>query len=139
MSMGIAPLRVSKRWANSLLWETYSTQTSPLHFLDRKPGGWATERNRWEAETLGRIVDFGVIELGTDFLEKAEAFEVWLRRSHAIILADKQGDWNQACLLEELPSERTPGLHEVIVKDIVTLSKLVDQANGKIKIPDDVD
>ena len=35
------------------------------------------------------------------------------------------------------PSERTPGMHEVIVRDIVTLSKLVDQANGRAKIPDD--
>ena len=52
-------------------------------------------------------------------------------------MADKQGNWNQACLLEELPSERTPGLHENIVRDIVTMSKLVDQANGKAKIPGD--
>ena len=80
-----------------------------------------------------------VIELGTDLLEKAGAFEVLLWRSHGIIMADKQGSWNQGCLLEELPSERAPGLHENIVRDIVTMSKLVDQANGKIKIPDDVD
>ena len=80
-----------------------------------------------------------MIEFGTDLMEKAGAFEVLLRRFHAIIMADKQGNWNQACLPEELPSERTPGLHENIVRDIVTLSKLVDQANGKIKIPDDVD
>ena len=141
MNMGIAPLRSNKRLANSLLWEIYSTHTSALHFVDacRRPSGWTKERNRREAETLGRILDLGVVELGADPLEKAGAIEVLQRRFHAIIMADKQGNWNQACLLEELPSERTPGLHENIVRDIVTLSKLVDQANGKIKIPDDVD
>ena len=30
-------------------------------------------------------------------------------------------------------------MNEVIVRDIVTLSKLVGQANGKAEVPDDID
>ena len=41
-----------------------------------------------------------------------------------------------ACLLEELPSERSPHFHEVITRDLVKLNQLVDQANGKTNVPD---
>ena len=41
-----------------------------------------------------------------------------------------------ACLLEELPSERSPHFHEIITKDLVKMSQLVDQASGKANMPD---
>ncbi len=65
------------------------------------------------------------------------AFEVLLRRLHALNLADKQGNWELACLMEEVPSAKTPMVHEVIVKDIVTLSQLIDKTGetGKGKTP----
>ena len=48
---------------------------------------------------------------------------------HAVVLADTQKNWNIACLLEEVPNARTLGLHEVIIKDLVKSSQLLDQAN----------
>ena len=62
-----------------------------------------------------------------------------LRRLHAIVLADKQGHWNLACLLEEVPTEKSPDMHEVIVKDLVKLNQLIDQAEQgtEAKLPDD--
>ena len=44
-----------------------------------------------------------------------------------------------ACLMEELPSERSPHFHEVITRDLVKMSQLVDQASGKINMPDNSD
>ena len=36
-----------------------------------------------------------------------------------------------ACLLEEVPSAKSPLFHEVIVKDLVTLNKLIDTSKEK--------
>ena len=82
-------------------------------------------------------MDLAVTEFGTKVLEKSAAFEVLLRRLHALNLADKQGNWELACLMEEVPSAKTPMVHEVIVKEIVTLSQLIDKTGetGKGKTP----
>ena len=136
MDMGVAPLRVTKRFANSLLWTIYSAKMSAIDWVAAKVGGWKKDRNRREADTLARALDLAVIELGVDLVEKSAAFEVLIRRLHAVSLADTMGNWNMACLLEELPSERSPHFHEVITRDLVKLNQLVDQANGKTNIPD---
>ena len=68
-------------------------------------------------------------------VEKSAAFEVLLRRLHAVVLADTQKHWGIACLLEEVPNEKTLGMHEVIVKDLVKASQLIDQANKKTGDP----
>ena len=126
-----------------MIWTVYSASHSALDFVARTPGPsgksgeWVKERNRREADTLARILDLAIIEFGTDLVEKSAAFEVLLRRFHAVIWADRKGNWDQACLLEELPSARSPNLHQVIVKDLVKLNQLVDQADGKIHIKDD--
>ena len=69
-------------------------------------------------------------------MEKSAGFEVIIRRLHAVSLADTMGNWNMACLLEGLPSESSPHFHEVITRDLVKMSQLVDQASGKIDMPD---
>ena len=99
-------------------------------------GGWKKDRNRREADTLARALDLAVIELGVDLVEKSASYEVLIRRLHAVSLADTMGNWNMACLLEELPSERSPHFHEVIPRDLVKLNQLVDQANGKTNMAD---
>ena len=53
-----------------------------------------------------------------------------------VVLADKLGKWDLACLLEELPSERSPDFHQVVAKDLVKTSQLVDSAMGKSTMPD---
>ena len=139
MNMGVAPLRVNKRFANSLLWTIYSAKMSAMDWVAGKVGGWKKERNRREADTLARVLDLAVIELGVDLVEKSAGFEVMIRRLHAVSLADTMGNWNMACLMEELPSERSPHFHEVITRDLVKMSQLVDQASGKINMPDNSD
>ena len=74
---------------------------------------------------MARVLDLAITEFGTRVIEKSAAFEVLLRRLHAITLADTQGHWELACLMEEVPSTKTPLVHEVIVKDLVTLSQLI--------------
>ena len=81
-------------------------------------------------------MDLAVIELGTDLVEKSAAFEVLLRRLQAVNWADAQGKWDQACLMEELPSERTPPVHGTIVRSLLKTAQLVDQASGKTAMPD---
>ena len=96
-------------------------------------GGWKKDRNRRESETLARVLNLVITEFGTRVIEKSAAFEVLLRRLHAITLADIQGHWELACLMEEVPSTKTPRVHEVIVKDLVTLSQLIDKTAGSGK------
>ena len=62
---------------------------------------------------------------------------VLLRRLHALVSVDTQGHGELACLMEEVPSAKTPLVHEVIVKDLVTLSQLIDKTSesGKSKTP----
>ena len=136
MNMGVAPLRVTKRFANSLLWTIYSAKMSAIDWAASKGGGRKKDRNRREADALARAIDLAVIEFGVDLVEKSASYEVLIRRLHAVPLADTMGNWNMACLLEELPSERSPHFHEVIARDLVKLNQLVDQANGKTNMPD---
>ena len=94
--------------------------------------GVLRDQQRWqEAETLARILDLAITEFGHTTIETSAAFEVLLRRLHAIVLADKQGHWELACLLEEVPSAKSPDLHQVILKDLVTQSALIDQAEHR--------
>ena len=127
MSIPRTPLRVSKRWANSLLWSIFNAYQNSATWVQMKVGGWKKDRNRRESETLARVLDLAITEFGTRVIEKSAAFEVLLRRLHAITLADTQGHWELACLMEEVPSSKTPLVHEVIVKDLVTLSQLIDK------------
>ena len=94
-------------------------------------GGWKQERNHRESETLARVLDLAITEFGHKTIEASAAFEVLLRRLHALVLADKQGHWGLACLLEEVPSAKSPDLHQVILKDLVTQSALIDQAEHR--------
>ena len=137
MQMGAAPLRVDKRLANCLLWRIFNAFQAAVTWVDRvRVGGWKRERNRREADTISRALDLAIIEFGTDVVEKSAAWEVLIRRLHAVVLADKQSKWDLACLLEELPSERSPDFHQVVVKDLVKTSQLVDSAMGKSTMPD---
>ena len=136
MEIVVTPLRVSKRFANSLLWTIFTAYQNSTTWVTMKVNGWKKDRNRREAETLARILDLAITEFGDKTVEKSAAFEVLLRRLHALVLADTQGHWELACLLEEVPSAKTPLVHEVIVRDLVKLSQLVDQAaesSGKHK------
>ena len=107
-----------------------------IDWVAAKVGGWKKERNRREADTLARVLDLAVIEMGVELVEKSAGFEVMIRRLHAVSLADTMGNWNMACLMEELPSERSPHFHEVITRDLVKMSQLVDQASGTTNMPD---
>ena len=62
MNMGVAPLRVTKRFANSLLWTIYSAKMNAVDWVASKVEGWKEDRNRREADTLARILDRAVIE-----------------------------------------------------------------------------
>ena len=88
-------------------------------------------RNKKETDTLSRVLDLAITEFGYNTVEKSAAFEVMLRRLHAVRMADKQGHWQQAMLLEEVPSEEHPELHEVIVKNLVKFRQLVDSTQQK--------
>jgi len=129
MNIPCTPLRVAERWANSLLWTIFTAYQNSSMWIDRKVGGWKKSRNQREAETLSRVLDLAITEFGTRVIERSAAFEVLLRRLHAIVIADNQGHWEMACLLEEIPTPKTPGVHEVIVKKMVNLSKLIDDTS----------
>ena len=135
--MPCTPLRCTKRLANSLLWTIFNACQSTTQWVVQKVGGWTKGRNHREAETLARILDLSIQEFGIRAVERSAAFEVLIRRLHAINLADTQGHWEMACLLEEVPSKKTPMVHEVIVKDLVTLGKLIDSQGevSKTKTP----
>ena len=62
---------------------------------------------------------------------------VLLRRLHALVIADNQGHWEMACLLEEVPSAKTLQVHEVVVKDLTNMAGLITKAHdtGKDKTP----
>jgi hypothetical protein len=137
MNIPCTPLRVAERWANSLLWTIFTAYQNSSMWIDRKVGGWKKGRNQREAETPARVLDLAITEFGTRVIERSAAFEVLLRRLHAIVIADNQGHWEIACLLEEIPTPKTPGLHEVIVKKMVNLSKLIDDTSkaGKSSTP----
>ena len=74
-------------------------------------------------ETLARVLDLAITEWGTKVIERSAAFEVLLRRLHAIVIADQQGNWEMACLLEEVPTAKTMGIHENIMKKLVNQKK----------------
>ena len=122
------PLRVSKRYANSMLWTIYNVQNSATMWVAMKPDGWKKGRNRRECETLARVLDLMMTEFGHDTCEKSAAMEVMLRRMHAIYTADMDGHWEQAVLLEEVPTGRHPHLHEVIIKDMVNTALLMQKS-----------
>ena len=128
--VGSTPLRVKKKAANSMLWEVFGTNHSCAEFVDRKPGGWTKGRNRREADTLARVIDLAVVEFGHQIIQSSAAWEVLLRRFFALYTADQQGHWGMASLLEELPTNRTPHLHETLVNDLVTTAKLLTTAEG---------
>ena len=67
-------------------------------------------------------------EFGHDTVEKSAAMEVMLRRIHAIDWADDQGHWENAVLLEEVPTEKHPHLHELIIKDVVNSALLIQKS-----------
>ena len=83
-----SPLRVSKRWANSLLWTISTAFQNSTMWVSMKVNGWKKDRNRREAETLARVLDLALTEFGDKGVEKSAAFEVLLRRVHALVLAD---------------------------------------------------
>ena len=74
---------------------------------------------------------------GIRVVERSAAFEVLIRRLHAINLADTQDHWEMACLLEEVPSAKTPQVHGVVVKDLTSMAQLITKAHhaGKDKTP----
>ena len=122
------PLRVSKRYANSMLWTIYNVQNSAAMWVMMKPDGCKKGRNRRECETLARVLDLTMTDFGHDTVEKSAAMEVMLRRMHAIYTADMDGHWEQAVLLEEVPTGRHPHLHEVIIKEMVNTAILMQKS-----------
>ena len=59
-------------------------------------------RNRREAETLARAIDFFVDQFGTDAVGKVDALEVLLRRFTAVLHAETS-TWEFATCFEESP------------------------------------
>ena len=137
MQIGAAPLRCDKRLANTLLWDMFAANQSATGWvLSHAIGkGWKKERNKREAETLARALDLAIIEMGTDYVEKSAAWEVLIRRLRAVVLADKMGKWDLPMLLEELPSEKSPDFHQVVVRDLVKTNQLSESAMGKSPLP----
>ena len=84
---------------------------------------------------MARALDLAIIEFGTDVVEKSAAWEVLIRRLRSVVLADNQGKWDLACLVEELPSERSPNFHSTIVRSLVKTAQLSDSAMGKATLP----
>ena len=128
MNTLVTPLRVAKRYANSMLWTIFNAFTNSTLWVEQKPGGWKSKRSYREAQTLSRVLDLAIIEFGANTVEKSAAFEVLLRRLHAVYLADQQGHWGMAFHLEEIPSEKSTHLHEVVLRDLVRQSELTDKA-----------
>ena len=95
------PLRVSHRFANTLMWSIYTVHDSAAAWSAMKEGGYKKGRNKKESDTLCRVLDLAITEFGHATVEKSAAFEVLLRRLHAVRMADRVGDWSQAMLLEE--------------------------------------
>ena len=124
----VTPLRVSERWANSMLWSIYNVHHSAVLWVSSRI--WKKGRNQREAETLARVLDLAITEFGHATVEKSATFEVMLRRMWAIRYADKQGHWEQAALLEEIPSEKHPELHEVIVGKLLKTHQLIVNADS---------
>ena len=122
LGAGVTPLRVEKRLANSLPWSIYNAHSSAVEWATRKK--WNKPRQETEAKTLARILDLGFIEFGNGVVERCACFEVLIRRLHANVTAVKDGKWDMANLLEEVPGEKTPDLHPVIIKDLTTAAKL---------------
>ena len=87
-------------------------------------------RTQRGTETRARILDLAITEFGHATVEKSATFEVMLRRMWAIRDADKQGHWEQAALLEEIPSEKHPELHEVIVGKLLKTHQLIVNADS---------
>ena len=85
--------------------------------------------------TLHCTSPLAAIELGTDLVEKSAAFEVLLRRLQAVNWADAQGKWDQACFMEELPSERTPPVHGTIVRSLLKTARLVATSSATFASP----
>ena len=137
MNIPCTPLRVSKRGANSLLWTIFTAFQSSPTWITQRVGGWKKNRNYREAETLARILDLLITEFGTRTVERSAACEVLLRRLNALVIADGQGHWEMACLLEEVPSAKTLQVHEVVVKDLTNMAGLITKAHdtGKDKTP----
>ena len=130
MNTLVTPLRVAKRFANSLLWSIFNSFTNSTLWVEQKPKGWKKDRNDREAQTLSRVLDLAIVEFGTNVVEKSAAFEVLLRRLHAVYMADQQGNWNLAHHLEEIPTDRTATVHEVIIRDVLKAHQLTESTVG---------
>ena len=131
--IGATPLRVSKRYANSILWRAFASHMSVTDFVRMKPGGWKAKRNEREALTIARMLDLLVTEVGVQFLECSAGMEVILRRLMSVYMSDTDGNWVLGAQLEELPSDLTAPLHEVIVSDLTTSVKLMASAADAAK------
>ena len=131
--VGATPLRVSKRNANSILWQIFSSHMTATDFIRAKPGGWTAKRNEREALTIARMLDLLVTEVGVQFLECSAGMEVILRRLMSVYMSDTDGNWVLGAQLEELPSDLTAPLHEVIVNDLTTSVKLMASAADAAK------
>ena len=88
-----------------------------------------------EALTIARMLDLLVTEVGVQRLECSAGMEVILRRLMSVYMSDTDGNWVLGAQLEELPSDLTAPLHEVIVNDLTTSVKLMASAAdaGKTK------
>ena len=80
-----------------------------------------------------RLALLGLLLVGCRTSDKARGCPSFVRRLHSIMLADKQGHWELACLLEELPSAKSPDVHQVVVKDLVSIAKLIENSDDRKK------
>ena len=80
--------------------ENYPTITAYVESLNLK-----VKRNLHEAMTLARVLDFNIAELGILKTKELGSTHVTIRRIGAISMADRTGNWNVACEIEDSPMD----------------------------------
>lgn len=92
-------LMVDERITEETLLNIFSTASTVSGYVEA--ARYSNTRNRKEAKTIARTLDFLLADLGLKEVLKIRASEVLIRRLAAIHEAERTGDWNVASEVEE--------------------------------------
>ena len=92
-------LMVDERITEETLLNIFSTASTVSGYVEA--ARYSNTRNRKEAKTIARTLDFLLADLGLKEVLKIRASEVLIRRLAAINEAERTGDWNVASEVEE--------------------------------------
>lgn len=131
MMTGTPPLRVRRREAPKLLWGIFACCSSAEQYVSRR--GVKSTRNLREAQTLARGMDLAIQQHGVDFVATDPSWEVFTRRLHALLIADRQNTWKVAEKLEGIPPMYGFDLHPSIEKDLLAQVDLEVKVDKVVK------